>query len=203
MGYLKVTSSAIRMPAKVTASASLRRCQSKGASRRTAACERQDSLAWRRPACPCADRAALRSGKLRSRRLRSRESGSSRRRGSEVRDPAAGAAGTERSGCCFADRPFAAGHANADRRAHPRRAPAERAVRRHDVVRRDPHDLAVALAQDSSNDLAFGAGFGRRCPSAGETASSARTEVRAEARRRGGQRSDPAPRAAERTRGGT
>ena len=38
-------------------------------------------------------------------------------------------------------------------------------------------ELARALAQDASSDLAFGACFSRRCPSAGETTSSARAEA--------------------------
>ena len=203
MGYLKVDDFRHSHEGEGHASASLRRSQSAGAASRTAAGERQDSLARRRPACSRADRAAFRSWKPRSRGLRSREPASSRRRRPEIRDPAAGAAGAERSGGGCADRRFAAGNANADRRAHPRRAPAERAVRRHDLFRRDTPELARALAQDASSDLAFGACFGRRCPSAGETTSSARAEVRAEARRRDGQRSARAPRAAKCSRGGS
>ena len=199
MGYLKLTTSDIRMPAKVTplprssdVNLRARRLAPTPANGRT-------SLAWRRSACSCADRAALRSGVPRSRWLRSREPAPSRRHGPEVRDAAAGAAGAERSGSCCADRRFAAGNANADWRAHPRCAPAERAVRGHDLFRRDSPELARALVQDASIDLAFSAGFSRRRPSAGETTSSAR----AEACRRVGQRSARSPRGAKRSRGGS
>ena len=203
MGYLKVTTSDTRMKAKVTP---LPRSGEVNLRARRLA----PPPANGKTHLPGADQLALAQiaqrfapGKPRSRGLRSREPAASRRRRPEIRDPATGAAGAERSGRCCADPRFAAWNANADRRAHPRCAPAERAVRRHDRFRRDTPELARALAQDASSDLAFGACFGRRCPSAGETTSSARAEVRAEACRRDGQCSARAPRAAKCSRGGS
>ena len=191
------------------ASASLRRSQSAGAAARTAAGERQDSLARRRPACSRADRAAFRSWKPRSRKPRSREP----RSGSPLQGVRRQPKPTETG---FETRQQAPQGQSAQAAAAPISA-SPRGMRTLIgvliLVALLPSALFAAMIsfgaihlnwpapwpKAASSDLAFGACFGRRCPSAAETTSSAR----AEACRRDGQCSARAPRAAKCSRGGS